>query len=90
MPLPDLQGVKRYLQNNHPDRILSPLQRTSKGFEEVPWDQVRRVGFYYSVGQKKGFEDFLKFFSDMATKVSKKPLFLDNAFVLEWSPGMDS
>jgi assimilatory nitrate reductase catalytic subunit len=34
------KGVKRYLQNNHPDRILSPLQRTPKGFEEVPWDKA--------------------------------------------------
>lgn len=34
------KGVKRYLQNNHPDRILSPLQRTSKGFEEVSWEKA--------------------------------------------------
>lgn len=34
------KGVKRYLQNNHPDRIMSPLLRTKRGFEEVPWDDA--------------------------------------------------
>ena len=34
------KGVKRYLQNNHPDRILAPLLRSKKGFEEVPWEDA--------------------------------------------------
>ena len=34
------KGVKRYLQNNHPDRILSPLIRTGQGFREAAWDEV--------------------------------------------------
>src|SRR3954452_19342566 len=34
------KGVKRYLQNNHPDRILAPLLRTQKGFEQVPWEDA--------------------------------------------------
>jgi assimilatory nitrate reductase catalytic subunit len=33
------KGVQRYLQNNHPDRLLSPLQRVEgKGFEPVDWE----------------------------------------------------
>jgi len=35
------KGVQRYLQNNHPDRILSPLQRVEgKGFEPISWDKA--------------------------------------------------
>ena len=34
------KGVKRYLQSNHPDRILRPLVRTGRGFSEIPWDEA--------------------------------------------------
>ena len=34
------KGIKRYLQNNHPDRILHPLVRTGKGFDRIPWDEA--------------------------------------------------
>ena len=34
------KGVKRYLQNNHPDRLLQPLVRTGKGFAPIPWDEA--------------------------------------------------
>ncbi len=34
------KGVKRYLQNNHPDRLLAPLVRTPDGFREAEWDEV--------------------------------------------------
>ena len=35
------KGVQRYLQNNHPDRILNPLQRVEgKGFEPISWDNA--------------------------------------------------
>jgi assimilatory nitrate reductase catalytic subunit len=34
------KGVKRYLQNNHPDRLLYPLVRTGKGFARIPWDEA--------------------------------------------------
>ncbi len=34
------KGVKRYLQNNHPDRLLGPLLRTKRGFEQVPWEDA--------------------------------------------------
>ena len=45
------KGVKRYLQNNHPDRLLSPLLRTDTGFREAGWgealtrvvDNIRRI-----------------------------------------------
>lgn len=34
------KGVKRYLQNNHPDRLLAPLMRTESGFREAGWDEA--------------------------------------------------
>ncbi|MBY0279284.1 molybdopterin oxidoreductase family protein [Candidatus Binatia bacterium] len=34
------KGVKRYLQNNHPDRLLQPLVRTGNGFGRIPWDEA--------------------------------------------------
>lgn len=34
------KGVKRYLQNNHRDRLLRPLVRTGRGFAPIPWDEA--------------------------------------------------
>ncbi|KAA2239927.1 molybdopterin oxidoreductase family protein [Chitinophaga agrisoli] len=35
------KGVQRYLQNNHPDRLLSPLKRVAgQGFEPVGWEEA--------------------------------------------------
>jgi len=34
------KGIKRYLQNEHPDRLLSPLVRTDQGFREATWDEA--------------------------------------------------
>src|SRR4026209_1862876 len=34
------KGVKRYLQNEHPDRLLSPLVRTENGFAETSWNEA--------------------------------------------------
>jgi assimilatory nitrate reductase catalytic subunit len=34
------KGVKRYLQNNHPDRLLEPLLRTDNGFRTATWDEA--------------------------------------------------
>lgn len=34
------KGVKRYLQNAHPDRLLYPMKRTDTGFERVSWDEA--------------------------------------------------
>ena len=37
------KGVKRYLQNDHPDRLLHPLERdpsSPAGFREVSWDKA--------------------------------------------------
>ena len=33
------KGVKRYLQNNHPDRLLDPLLRVEQGFRKATWDE---------------------------------------------------
>ena len=40
------KGVARYLQNNHPDRLLAPLIRTAEGFRDASWDKAleRTVG----------------------------------------------
>ena len=34
------KGVKRYLQSNHPDRLLDPLIRTDQGFRTGGWDEA--------------------------------------------------
>ena len=34
------KGVKRYLQGNHPDRLLDPLMRTDEGFRPAAWDEA--------------------------------------------------
>lgn len=34
------KGVKRYLQNNHPDRLTHPLVRTGRGFDRISWDEA--------------------------------------------------
>jgi assimilatory nitrate reductase catalytic subunit len=34
------KGIKRYLQNDHPDRLLHPLIRTERGFREATWDEA--------------------------------------------------
>ena len=34
------KGVKRYLQDEHPDRLKAPLMRTDAGFRAAPWDEA--------------------------------------------------
>lgn len=34
------KGVKRYMQSNHPDRLLKPLKRTDSGFVEIDWNEA--------------------------------------------------
>ena len=34
------KGVKRYLQGNHPDRLLAPLMRSEQGFCPASWDEA--------------------------------------------------
>ncbi len=34
------KGVRRYLQGNHPDRLLQPLLRTDSGFRDASWDEA--------------------------------------------------
>ena len=34
------KGVKRYLQNGHPDRLLDPLMREPDGFRKATWDEA--------------------------------------------------
>jgi assimilatory nitrate reductase catalytic subunit len=42
------KGVKRYMQDNHPDRLLDPVMRTDQGFRKASWEEsldftVRRL-----------------------------------------------
>lgn len=41
------KGVKRYLQNEHPDRLIAPMIRSSDGFRKASWtesiDQTARA-----------------------------------------------
>ena len=34
------KGIKRYMQNEHPDRLLHPLKRTDRGFQQISWDEA--------------------------------------------------
>ncbi len=34
------KGVKRYMQNNHTDRLLGPLSRGDNGFQKASWDEA--------------------------------------------------
>ncbi len=34
------KGIKRYLQNNHPDRLLYPLENGAGDFNHVSWDHA--------------------------------------------------
>ncbi len=34
------KGVKRYMQNEHPDRLLNPLKRTDRGFVSIGWEEA--------------------------------------------------
>jgi assimilatory nitrate reductase catalytic subunit len=34
------KGVKRYMQDSHPDRLLSPLIREANGFRSATWDEA--------------------------------------------------
>jgi assimilatory nitrate reductase catalytic subunit len=34
------KGVKRYMQNEHPDRLLDPLLRTDAGFRKASWEEA--------------------------------------------------
>jgi assimilatory nitrate reductase catalytic subunit len=37
------KGVKRYMQNDHPDRLLTPLMRTSEGFRAAGWFEALKT-----------------------------------------------
>src|ERR1039458_5760297 len=47
------KGVKRYLQGNHPDRLLSPLMRSEQGFRPTSWDEA--LGF--TVGRMRDIQE---------------------------------
>jgi assimilatory nitrate reductase catalytic subunit len=34
------KGIKRYMQNEHPDRLLYPMKRTDGGFVRIGWDEA--------------------------------------------------
>ncbi len=34
------KGVKRYMQDSHPDRLLDPVLRTPDGFRKAGWDEA--------------------------------------------------
>src|SRR5437667_7905338 len=34
------KGVKRYMQNEHPDRLLCPFKRTVSGFQRISWNEA--------------------------------------------------
>lgn len=54
------KGVKRYLQNEHPDRLLAPLVRDASGFRSTSWDDAirRTVDGIRSVQEQHGKDAF--------------------------------
>lgn len=34
------KGVKRYMQNEHPDRLIAPMLRSDSGFEPTTWENA--------------------------------------------------
>ncbi|HEX9100916.1 MAG TPA: molybdopterin-dependent oxidoreductase [Polyangia bacterium] len=55
------KGVKRYMQDEHPDRLLSPLERVDgEGFREISWERAyeRTVGEIQRIQEKYGRDAF--------------------------------
>ncbi len=54
------KGVKRYMQNDHPDRLLSPMIRDNAGFREAAWDEAmeRLVGEIRRIQAQHGPDSF--------------------------------
>ena len=54
------KGIKRYLQNEHPDRLLSPLIHTEDGFREATWDEAlsRTVDAIRNIQARYGSDAF--------------------------------
>ncbi len=55
------KGVQRYLQNNHPDRLLDPLERAEgRGFAPVSWESAldRTVAEIQRIQKQYGHDAF--------------------------------
>ena len=55
------KGVKRYMQDEHPDRLKTPLQRVEgRGYEPIAWDAAldRVVGEIRRIQEKYGKDAF--------------------------------
>ena len=54
------KGVKRYMQNEHPDRLLYPLKRTDSGFARISWEEAldRTVSEIKRIQQAYGKDSF--------------------------------
>jgi assimilatory nitrate reductase catalytic subunit len=54
------KGVKRYLQNGHPDRLLYPLEQGAGDFERRTWDHAygRVAGAIQSIQTRYGRDSF--------------------------------
>ena len=55
------KGVKRYLQNDHPDRLLAPLERVEgTGFREIDWSSAldRTAAAIRRIQQQHGQDAF--------------------------------
>lgn len=54
------KGVKRYMQNEHPDRLIAPMVRSDSGFEKTSWDLAinRTATAIKSIQEKYGKDSF--------------------------------
>jgi assimilatory nitrate reductase catalytic subunit len=54
------KGVKRYLQNEHPDRLMTPIVRDDLGFREATWSEAldKTAGAIKSIQERFGRDAF--------------------------------
>lgn len=54
------KGVKRYMQNEHPDRLIAPMLRSDAGFEKTDWETAigRTATAIKSIQDKYGKDSF--------------------------------
>src|SRR5262245_58628970 len=54
------KGVKRYLQNEHPDRLMTPIVRDDLGFRDATWSEAldKTAGAIKSIQERFGRDAF--------------------------------
>ncbi|HVE12192.1 MAG TPA: hypothetical protein VNI01_02250 [Elusimicrobiota bacterium] len=74
-------------ETNAPKPVPPPPVKIPAG---TPKEQIRRVAFLHGAEQTANCYRFAAFFEDVALKVSKKPLYVERALLLEIAPDQTS